>query len=328
MKATFDVQASGRREGYILIPHSTNQSAYGSVALPAISLRNDPGPKVLLTAGNHGDEWEGQAALRELCRDLRVEEIRGQILILPSLNLPAAKAGRRTSPIDAGNLNRSFPGSPDGTVTERIAHLVETELLPGCDCFIDLHSGGASLDYLPGALAVLGPAGGRAERLMQLLDIFGAPISYLYDELLGGGATSTGAADRKGVLKIGSELGGRGGLSRHGAAIGRDGVLRLLSSLGSWTGAPPPRAQAPRRIRVGGPTYYVNAHSDGFFEALADLGEIVERGQPAARIHSIETPWEQPRLLHFQEAGLVICQRPIARVERGDCLFHLGIPLG
>ncbi len=77
-------------------------------------------------AGNHGDEYEGQVALGKLIRSLEAEEVCGRIIILPSADFPAAMAGMRTSPLDGGNLNRSFPGDPYGGPTAQIADYIES----------------------------------------------------------------------------------------------------------------------------------------------------------------------------------------------------------
>ena len=82
-------------------------------------------------AGNHGDEWEGQIGLGNLIRSIEPKDIKGRLVILPSANFPAAMEGRRTSPIDEGNLNRSFPGDAEGTITQQIAYWIEHALLPG-----------------------------------------------------------------------------------------------------------------------------------------------------------------------------------------------------
>src|SRR3546814_8914347 len=65
------------------------------------------------------------------------------------MNFPAVRSGRRTSPIDSGNLNRLFPGKPDGTITQKIADYVTTALLPLADVVVDLHSGGKTLEFVP-----------------------------------------------------------------------------------------------------------------------------------------------------------------------------------
>ena len=103
------------QHGFLRLPYSRDNSAWGSVMIPVAVIRNGDGPTALLTGGNHGDEYEGPLALFELARTLDPAEVRGTVIIVPALNYPAFRAGTRTSPIDGGNLNRSFPGRPDGT---------------------------------------------------------------------------------------------------------------------------------------------------------------------------------------------------------------------
>ena len=128
-----DFGGQGKRHGYIRLPLSTHESAYGVIPIPVVVIVGRPGPTTLLTAGNHGDEYEGEVALANLSRSLTPDQLTGRLIILPSLNLPAAVAGRRVSPIDDGNLNRAFPGDPAGTATAQIAHYVEEFLIPLCD---------------------------------------------------------------------------------------------------------------------------------------------------------------------------------------------------
>ncbi|TGV17774.1 succinylglutamate desuccinylase/aspartoacylase family protein, partial [Mesorhizobium sp. M4B.F.Ca.ET.143.01.1.1] len=117
--------------------------------IPICVIRNGKGPAALLTGGNHGDEYEGPLALYELARTLDPSQVSGTVIIVPAMNYPAFRAGTRTSPIDKGNMNRSFPGRPDGTVTEKIADYFQRELLPRADIVFDFHSGGKTLDFVP-----------------------------------------------------------------------------------------------------------------------------------------------------------------------------------
>src|SRR5262245_1987616 len=78
--------------------------------IPLTVLKRGEGPTALLTGANHGDEYEGPVALFKLAGTLRAEEVTGRVVIVPAMNYPAFRAGRRTSPIDQGNLNRAFPG--------------------------------------------------------------------------------------------------------------------------------------------------------------------------------------------------------------------------
>ena len=147
--ATVDFNADGVQHGFLRLPYSRDDSAWGSVMIPLTVVRNGTGPTALLTGGNHGDEYEGPIALYDLARRLKADEITGRVIIIPTMNQPAFAAGTRTSPIDRGNMNRSFPGRPDGTVTEKIADYFQRVLLPMADVVLDFHSGGRTLDFLP-----------------------------------------------------------------------------------------------------------------------------------------------------------------------------------
>ena len=153
LSADIDLNAEGKATGFVRVPHSVHRSAYGWIPIPIVRIKNGDGPNVLMQAGNHGDEWEGQIGLGNLIRSIEPKDIKGRLVILPSANFPAAMEGRRTSPIDEGNLNRSFPGDAEGTITQQIAYWIEHALLPGFDYAFDFHSGGSSLTYIPSARA-------------------------------------------------------------------------------------------------------------------------------------------------------------------------------
>lgn len=327
ISSDIDFERDGKQQSFLRLPHSVHRSAYGWIAIPIIVIRNGEGPTVLLTAGNHGDEYEGQLALMKLCRDLEPDAVRGRIIMLPAANYPAAIAGLRTSPIDDLNLNRSFPGDPDGRPTEAIAHYIETELLPLSDFAVDLHSGGSSLMYLLSALATPTDDGGLAGEQRDLLRAFAAPLAYLaYPG--GEDRTMLAAANRAGVPAIGTELGGSGSASVESVAVAERGVRRVLKHVGSVPGIdvgaePPPT----RLMEVCGSHYYVYSPDYGLWEPLVDLGDEVQAGQPAAAVHCPETPWREPVIANFAHSGTVICRRVPGRVERGDCLFHLATDL-
>jgi hypothetical protein len=233
-------------------------------------------------------------------------------------------AGRRTSPIDEGNLNRLFPGDPDGTVTQQIAYYIEHELVPMADLVCDLHSGGSSLMYVPSALYGGWERGG-SEKAIAALKAFGSPVAYVSEGNQGGNLTLSGGAARKGKIALGTEAGGSGHVTRAALQMVERGVNNVLVHVGILPESARIAPDGPTRfLEVGGPDYFVYAPDDGLYEPLVELGEMVHAGQPAARMHWPETPWAKPVTANFARDGFVLCKRMPGRTMRGDCLFHLG----
>jgi len=319
-----DFETDGKQYDWLRVPYSTDLSGYGVIPIPAICIRNGEGPTALLVGGSHGDEYEGQVALAELAREIDVAQVCGRIIILPSLNTPAVEAGRRVSPLDEGNLNRSFPGSPVGGPTAMIAHYVSAILLPMADFVIDLHAGGRSTNYLPCALIREGRNIEEKRALSDLASAFGAPITSISDGSGGGGATTlSAAAQALGVPVLTAELGGCATLSRDGMAVAAQGLRRVLVGRGILVNAETHPAKPTRFMRVNGRGSFVYTMRKGLFEPAADLGETVQAGQLAGVIHAIDQPWQTPESITFSEAGMVACRRALSLTASGDCLYKL-----
>ena len=323
--STVDYDKNGRQTGFLRLPHSVHESAYGFIPIPVVCLKNGVGPTALLSSGNHGDEYEGQVTLMKLIRELKSDQVQGRIIFLPAANFPAAMAGRRTSPIDAGNLNRSFPGDPNGTPTKMIAHYIDSVVLPMCNYAFDLHSGGSSLMYVPSALGGVIP--GETERNAKVIDLlktFGAPIGYVSAQMQGANQTLGSSATRRGVIAMGTELGGSGTVTPAALKVAEAGVRRLLKHVGVVPDMKVASSPGTRLLHVGGADYFVYATESGVVEPLVELGDTVKKDQPAAAIHFSHTPWREPEIVRFERDGFVLCKRIPGRTERGDCLFHLG----
>ena len=103
---------------------------------------SEAGPVLALIAGTHGYEYPPITALRQIRRDLDPTGLSGTVIIVHVANMPSF-LGRTIyySPVDGKNLNRSYPGDPDGTVSERIAHAVTPEVINQADYLVDLHCG-------------------------------------------------------------------------------------------------------------------------------------------------------------------------------------------
>jgi len=318
-----DFARPGSQHGHLYLPYSRNDSAYGRIPFPITVINGGPGPSILMTAGNHGDEFEGVVALSKLSRVLAQTAICGRLIIIPTLNMPAALDCSRNSPIDGGNLNRSFPGRRDGTITEMLAHYVETVLFPMAEIAIDLHSGGSSFYHWPTLLAAPPQDPAHKNRYMALVNAFAAPRTTIVD-MLGEDRTYSAAAIRNGVWFLGGEFGGGAHCAPDSLTIVEDGLARLLHHLGVAPDlAPPPAGERTCYMKVFGRDHYVFAKASGVFESNFVLGQQVRRGDLAGYIHDLQTPWHTPEEVFFEGEGFVMCDRTYARVEPGDCIAML-----
>ena len=146
---SIDFDRPGKQQGYLQVPHSYNLAGSANLMIPVTVINHASGPSVLVMAGNHGDEYPGQIAIMKLARDLEPSAVQGKIVLIPCLNMPAAKASTQLSPLDGKNLNRSFPGNPEGTVTEMIADFLTRRLFPIAEVVIDIQRSANTGCYEP-----------------------------------------------------------------------------------------------------------------------------------------------------------------------------------
>ena len=313
-----DLWGDGRQVGQLRVPQSRDDSGWGTVPVPVVVVANGTGPTVLLTAGNHGDEYEGQVALLDLARQLRAEDVQGRVILLPAMHYPACAAGKRLSPLDGRDFNRCFPGDPFGGFALCLAHFVDTVLLPLCDFQMDLHSGGTGMDILPSAVGHVLDHPEMQMRTLAMADAFGAPVTLLLREV-NAGPTLLAAAENHGVVALSSELGGGGRLNPQALSITRRGVRNVLRHAGVLEGLPETGEYGPsRRMTVPDLDHYVFAPCDGIWEAVHRLGETVQAGAPAGLLHRIEDPSAPPIGLSYRAAGLLWSVRHAGRVKAGD----------
>jgi predicted deacylase len=319
-----DFGKDGFQTGTLRVPHSVDRSAYGHIPIPIAVLKNGDGPTALLTGGNHGDEYEGPVALMKLLQRMPSMGIHGRMIVVPGLNLPALMAGRRTSPVDDGNLNRVFPGRHNGTVTEMIAHYVNTELFPLADFAFDIHAGGVSFNHMPTLLVSMPPEAERRSEYRRIVAAFAAPNAMLLDMLGEDDSTYGAAAQRHGLLFLGGEFGGYATCNPDNLTIVDDGLRRVLAILGITTdeSLPPPHFDT-RWLRVAGGDHYVFASTRGIFEPVFRLGDTVRKGQLAGRVFDPQAPWRDPVELTFGGDGVVVCVRSLASIEPEDCIALL-----
>lgn len=318
---TVDFDADGVQHGFLRLPYSRDDSAWGSVMIPIAVIRNGEGPTALLTGGNHGDEYEGPIALFDLARTLRPEEVRGRIIIVPAMNYPAFRAGTRTSPIDRGNLNRSFPGRPDGTVTEKIADYFTRNLLPLADIVLDFHSGGRTLDFVPFAAAHILPDKAQEARCFAAVAAFSAPYSMRMLEIDAVGMYDT-TAEEMGKVFVTTELGGGGTARAETVRIAKRGVRNVLRHAGILDGVI--EHSESRWIDMPSDDCFLFAEEEGLIETCKDLGETVRAGEIVARIYPTGRTGSPPVEHRAALDGILAARHFPGLVKAGDCIAVVG----
>jgi uncharacterized protein len=253
--------------------------------VPALEIAGTAdGPLLTVIAGVHGCEYASMAGQRIWARSLAGRELRGRVLAVPVLNLPAFRA--RTPfvvPDDGKNLNRCFPGDASGTLAERLAYDTFTKIIKGSDVLIDMHAGDMVEALQPFALYDAGPAEARAR---DVASAYG--LGYVIRQEPGpdravAGTTSAAAAEI-GIPAIIAEAGGRGLVERAAVDAHVRGLNRVLALLGMSEGP----------ISDDGPPAYLrrflwlHCRDEGWWEPSVQVGDAVAEGQVIGTVSSID----------------------------------------
>lgn len=322
--STISFEQDGRHHGFLRLPHSRDDSAWGNIMIPITVIRNGDGPTALLTGANHGDEYEGPIALHELALTLAPSNLQGTVIIVPAFNYPAFVSGKRTSPIDNGNMNRAFPGRPDGTVTEKIADYFQRVLVPMADVVLDFHSGGKTLDFVPFAAAHVLDNKQQESACIAAMQAFNAPYSVKLLEIDNVGMYDTAVEDQ-GKVFVSTELGGGGTSTAKTNAVAKKGIRNVLIHTGILKGA----LEKADSINLDMPDgdCFVFAEHQGMIEPMIDLGDPVNKGEPVARIWSIERNGQEPMVCTAKRSGILCGRHFPGLAKSGDCLAVIGVKI-
>jgi hypothetical protein len=319
-----DWDQDGKQVGTLHLPHSPDDDAWGVIPFPAASIKNGQGPVVVVSGAVHGDEYEGPIVIAELMRQIQASDVAGQLILLPSFNAPALKAGRRTSPIDHLNLNRVFPGDDHGLPTQQIARYVADHLFSRANVYLDLHAGGRTLFIQPSAHVVL--AEGMAPELVQanarLAEVFGVGITVQTSNM-GDYRTSAGYATLKGIPTLAAEMGMGGWVTGESVRATREATHRVLKHTGVLPHIATVPGEKTRWTRINGGKAYVFAPMDGYFERHFALGEHIQAGQLAGLMHALNRPNLAPEPVYFQSGGTLYAHGLVGHVRAGQNLAVL-----
>ncbi|WP_328438054.1 M14 family metallopeptidase [Streptomyces sp. NBC_00444] len=292
-----------------LIPVGT--SSYGvELGIPLIVVNGvEDGPVLCVDAGVHGDEYDGQEAVRRVLAELDPATLRGTVVGIPCLNTPAFEAAARASGIDHLNLNRIFPGDAEGSYSQRLAATFVAQVVPAIDALVDLHTGGAYGEIAP--LVIL--QGGYEDLATDLALAAGHELVWKGGKW---GGTVRHPTLEAGKPAITIEVGG-GTYREANVETHMNSIRNVLRQLGLTDGEVELR---DTYTTVSGT--FARSSAGGFFVARAEPGETCKEGDLIATItdHYGNTLEE---VLAPQE-GIVLWVRRIRTVRPGDEVVIFG----
>jgi len=270
----------------------------------------EPGPTLCLTAAVHGDELNGIEMVRRVMHDITPDKLSGAVIGVPIVNVQGFRRGSRYLP-DRRDLNRYFPGNPDGSAAARIAHSFFVNVVAYCDALVDLHTGSFERANLPQIRADL-----RNPDVVTLTQGFGSMVILHSRPAVG---TLRHAATEAGIPAVTLEAGGPSELELNDVKLGVKGIETLLNTLGM--------VKRRRLWSDPEPVYYrsswVRADNGGILLSQVSLGSTVRKGDV---LGTITDPMNNARSeVHSPYSGRIIGMARNQVVMPGFAAFHVGI---
>ncbi|MEM9829731.1 MAG: succinylglutamate desuccinylase/aspartoacylase family protein [Bacteroidota bacterium] len=240
----------------------------------------EEGPVFTLVSGVHGFEYPPIVAAQELTQEIRTDQLMGTFIIIPIANMPSF-FGRSpfVNPQDKINLNRTFPGSPTGSITERIAHFITTDIIPVSDVFLDIHGGDAGEDLIPFVCYYnneQNPEETQLAKRLSEISGFEYVVSYSYtlqDNEPAKYAFKQAVQDGKTALSL--EGGKLGNVQREDVDLIKQGVYNMLAEMNMYSNTV---ATEHTIVRLDNQAY-VRAQEQGIFYSNLKAGDTVEEGE-------------------------------------------------
>lgn len=274
---------------------------------------SEPGPCLLVTAGVHGSEFCSIEAAARLMQT-RPEQIKGTLLVLPILNVQGFhKRSIYVMPQDGKNLNRMFPGKPDGTTGERLAHWLVTSVYPQADAYVDLHGGDLDESLAPFTIF---PS--ECEKSKALAVAFGLPTAVA----AGGAGYTIDAAYKAGIPSILPEVSGNGLWGEATVGQMTAGLHRVMNHIGMTDDeVEPTPGETPNFVTMWVPT----APRTGLWYGRKDLSEPVAKGELLGEIKSVFG--EVLASVYSEKDGFILYRLTSLSVNEGEALLGVGTPL-
>lgn len=312
-----DVQAAPgeRARGYLEL----GSGPAAPITVPLVIVNGtEPGPTLCVTAGVHATEYPAIDAVMRLVQSLDPARLAGTVIAVPIVNVPMFES--RTgflSPIDGLNLNRTAPGSADGSMSERLAHTLLSEVIARAEVHVDCHGGDLGELLLPYAgYALTGDAAMDLEG-ETLVRLYSPRIYALYDansELPPTAGSITRQATLQGTVSILAESGSNGTLEPEAVRVHLDGLHNVLRHLGMIPGEAVFKADMLRAVGQ----FIVRSGKGGLVRLAVEVGQEVAAGGKVADIVGVFG--DVVETVRAPEAG-------IARLVWNAKAVHTGDPL-
>ena len=277
--------------------------ANGDIRLPATVLHgHGTGKTMLITAGVHAGEYVGIQAAIELSQKLKIEKVNGTIIIIKVMNRPAFEARNGSMGLDDGkNLNREFPGNPDGTEMERLAWAISQELQPAADYYIDLHSGDdyeKLIPYVYYAGAAAGEVVSLSRQMAEQVD-----VPYMVKSNVASGGSYNYAASQ-GIPSILIERGGMGDWTYEEVRSTRRDVRNILCHMGIYQGLKDFRTYYPLDVAD---VRYQDAEENGLWYPFKKVGDMIQEGDILGEVRDYEGNVKEVSVAEFDGVLLYQC---------------------
>jgi len=285
---------------------------YTEMTMPVEIIRGlEDGPIMFVSAAMHGDEINGVEIARRLLSQKILKKIKGTLIVVPVINVFGYNSRSRYLP-DRRDLNRSFPGSPSGSLGSRLANIFLTEIVDKCTHGIDLHTAAIHRTNLPHIRASL-----RVEETKRLAKSFGAPV-VLNSSIREGSLRS--AFIERDIRLLVYEAGEALRFNEDAIRSGLIGILSVMKAIGMLDELP----FKPRKTKessIANNSYWVRATESGSWISTKKLGSTIKSKELIGRITD---PFGQHVVkVYADKAGILIGKTTIPLVNEGDALFHI-----
>lgn len=268
------------------------------------------GPILTVTAGVHGTEYTGIEATMRLAKTINPAELNGAVALVHIVNTPGFQAKVPfICPTDGLNINRVFPGKPDGSMSHRIAFALFSQLVSKSNYYIDLHCGDIPEEHVD--VVYYDVIGAKTDAVSEEMARCCSTSYIEADDVAGSSGTE---ACKLGVPAITSEAGELGKLEEHEVNAHVEGVLNVMKRFHLLNA--PVKLTHPKKL---GDRLVVRSEKAGFLHRKTKCGEVVAEGQVLAEI--VDVYGDIVESVVSRISGVILMAYPWPAVNSGDYLY-------